>query len=134
MRKPIDYSRPYLSAHGILSGDKVTLRDYYAARWQRQQEGGCGKRLDDLSYLMGLPVNAPRDNLRDRVPFSDRKLATLSRKFLTTRAPEFRPNPVPSDQRQTPRYVDWLKGCGMSMTDALRQAATDSVRLSEGRA
>lgn len=39
-------------------------------------------------HLMSLDPAAPRDSLRDRVPFSDKALAQRTRKFLS-HSPEF---------------------------------------------
>jgi hypothetical protein len=62
---------------------------------------------------MSLPLDNPeRPRLRERVPFSQKKLDQMTRKFLTL-APEFKPNPIPIDQRPLPKdpiYPAWCRG------------------------
>lgn len=115
-RKRMNYSRPYLDRNGNIAADKVTLRDFLAARWQRQQPDGAGKLLSDLAYLMGLPIDANRPKLSDRIPYSDKKLATLARKFTSISA-EFAPNlrrvqDWPTNKE--PVYPAWCRGTTQS--------------------
>lgn len=76
------------------------------ARGSNHEQHETGK----AAYLAMLESasDAPRDNLRDRVPYGPKKLASMCRKFLSL---SFGPgNPLPVDQRPTnrdPIYPRW---------------------------
>jgi hypothetical protein len=62
-----------------------------------------------FKHLMALPLDVERPKLHVLLPYAPKTLSRLSRKFLTPRAPEFGPNPVPLDKRPVPSYADWLR-------------------------
>lgn len=80
-----------------------------------------------LADLMRSPVDSPeRQQLRDAVPYSQKTLDRLTRKYLSL-SPEFKPNPVSVDRRPLPTYEAWLRSAGLTPKEAKRQAAADSI-------
>jgi hypothetical protein len=62
--------------------------------------------------LFTQAANMPRDSLKDRVPYSDKKLESMTRKYLS-RSPQFQEGYVSILQRPLPTYEAWCRSIGI---------------------